>query len=91
MPKPVPLKFCHCTLCQSLLCEVLLGLLFSALKRQSIAHFPRAEPKSSEIKILYRTKKLLFGLLKNSFSYNDLSIPIDFEYFDKFNGQKTVK
>ena len=32
MPKSVPLKFCNCTLGQSLLSEVLLGLLFSALK-----------------------------------------------------------
>ena len=38
-------KFCSCLLCQSLLCEVLLGLLFSTLKRQKIAHLPRAEPK----------------------------------------------
>ena len=44
--KPVPLKLCNCTLCQSLLSEVLLGLLLSVLKRQKVAHFPRAEAKT---------------------------------------------
>ena len=49
MPKPVPLKCCHCTLCQSVLAQVLLMLLFSALKRQKVPNFPRAEPNPLEM------------------------------------------
>ena len=49
MPKPVSLKFCNCMLCQSLSSEVLLGLLFSALKQQTVANFLWAEPKSLEM------------------------------------------
>ena len=49
LTEPVPLKFCNCTLCQFLLPEVLLGLLFSALKQLKVANFSRAEPTLLEM------------------------------------------
>ena len=68
MPKPASLKVCTRTLCQSLLSEFLLGLLFSTLKRQNIAQLLRAEPNPLEMdSFIYRTKKLPFGLLKQTF------------------------
>ena len=58
MPKPVPLKCCNRTLCQSLLSEVLLGLLFGALKWQTVAHFLRVEPKPLEMESFIFNQKI---------------------------------
>ena len=66
-PKPVPLKFCSCTLCESMLSEVLLGLLFNALKRQKVANFPRAEQKPLDLEFLYWTQRIPFSLVKKHF------------------------
>ena len=56
MPKPV--EILNCTLCQSLLSEVLLGLLCSALKRQTFANFGRAElkPLETDLKKIFNPK-----------------------------------
>ena len=67
--KGLPLKFCTCRLCQSLLSEVLLRLLFSSLKRQN-CKFPDDGTKTGW-KLLSGTQKLPFGLLENIFSYID--------------------
>ena len=58
MPKPVPLKCGNRTLCQSLLSEVLLGLLFGALKWQTVAHFLRVEPKPLEMESFIFNQKI---------------------------------
>ena len=50
-------KCCNCTLSLSLLSEFLLGLLFSALKRQKCAHFPRIEPNPLEMDSLILNPK----------------------------------
>ena len=55
-------------LCQSLLCEVLLGFLFSALKRQKNLQISWGQSQNRwRWKVLYCTQKLSFGLLKKHF------------------------
>ena len=58
MPKPVPMTFCNSMLCQPLLSEVLLGLLFSTLKWQKAAIFLRAEPKLLEMESFIQNPKI---------------------------------
>ena len=56
--KPVPLKVCNCMLCRSLLSEGLIRLLFSVLKLQKVAHFPRAEPKPLDVEMCILNPKI---------------------------------
>ena len=70
MPILVPLKFCNCTLWHSLLSEGLqLGLLFSALKQQKVANFPRAEPKPLEMETFILNPQNAVGPPEKTFSF----------------------
>ena len=56
MPKPVPIEILQQRALSVF--EVLLGLLFNALKRQTRAHFPRAEPKPLEMESFILNTKI---------------------------------
>ena len=93
MPKPVPLEFCNCTLCQTLLSWGSAWVTVQCIKTAKSCKFLEWWQSQNRWRwnVLHWAQTLPFGLLKNSFSYIDMWSPIVFEHFAKLNGQRTVK
>ena len=74
----LPWNFATCTLCQSLLSEVLVGLLtVQCINNGKSCKVSRGQSQNrSRWTVLYCTQKLPFGLMKNIFTYSDMWIPI---------------
>ena len=94
--KPISLKFGNCMHCQSLLSEVLPGLLFSALKREKkVASFPRAETKLLDMENFILDTKIAVppGKKFSLKTYSDMTYvnSYSFEYFKKFDRKRKMK